>query len=45
MKKTIKIHIYYMESGKRKILDKESITEEIENKIAELVESGEYDEV
>lgn len=44
MKKTIRINIYYIESGKKKILDKESIVDELETKIADLVESGEYSE-
>lgn len=44
MKETIEINIYYMESGKRKILDKECMIEEMEAKIAGLVESGEYNE-
>jgi hypothetical protein len=44
MRKTIRIPIYYVESGKKKIIDKESMVDELETKIAELVESGEYDE-
>jgi len=44
MQKTIKINIYYIEKNKKKILDKECMVEELENKIAELIESKECSE-
>ncbi len=45
MKNAIKIGIYYLEKEGKKILDKESMIEELEDKIAELLESGEYAEL
>lgn len=41
---TIKIGLYYIEVGKKRILDKEEMMRELEYKIADLVRSGKYSE-